>query len=251
MSRIWGRNLMLTLALAAFFASTLPGPAQAEILRNGNWYSRPERERGTAMFEKIPPWWKRYPIALPAGVEKEPAAAGPAVQPAAAVPAEPKSKIDLPAPGESEPQAAVAVVPEPMPVAPPAPFEQERPEAAPQPEPAPVVDPLDKIYFDYDKSDLRPAAIEELDRLAAQLKAKPHAKAKITGHCDAIGSDAYNDVLSLNRALAAKRYLMETHGISEDRITILGRGKREPVAPNETPEGRQFNRRGEFLFQQR
>lgn len=253
MSRIWGRNLLPTMALVVLFSLAALWPAQAEILRNGSWFCQPEQEKGTAMFEKIPPWWKRYPLTLP--VKKEPAAAGPAaMQPPVTTQAEPMTKINLPVPGES--QQPSAPPPEPKPVEPPAPFQQERPQVAPVPEPAPVADvapeapdPLDKIYFDYDKSDLRPTAIKELDRLAAQLKAKPNAKARITGHCDAIGGDAYNDALSMRRAEAAKRYLIETHGISPDQITIIGRGKREPVAPNETPEGRQFNRRGEFAVQ--
>jgi len=249
MSRTRGGKLLLILALAGFFSLAVLWPGRADTLRNGTWYSQPEKEKGTTMFEKLPPWWRKYLPAQPVEpAEEQPAAPPSVVQPVLAAEPAPESKIELPV---AEPVAQKEMLPpEPKPTEPPAPFEQEQPEAAPVEEAAPESpDPLENIYFDYDKSELRPAAIRELNRLAAELKAKPDAKARIVGHCDAIGSDAYNDALSLRRAEAAKRYLMETHGIAPGRINIIGRGKREPAAPNETPEGRQFNRRGEFTIE--
>ncbi len=67
------------------------------------------------------------------------------------------------------------------------------------------------------------------------------------GHTDSIGSDAYNDRLSLRRAEAVKAYLV-SKGIPADKVRTEGRGKREPVADNATPEGRAKNRRVEVTI---
>ena len=82
------------------------------------------------------------------------------------------------------------------------------------------------------------SASKLMQELAEGLKADPEAKANIVGHADSIGSDAYNDALSLRRAESAKRYLVETYGISPDRIHLRAMGKRAPLATNAGPWSR-------------
>lgn len=192
-SRILSLALMVGMVMM-FFGAT----AMAQSNRLGSWYNQPERERGTAFFEKD---WEAPPKPAP-------------------------------------------VVRAPEPVATPVPVEPQ-----PTPPPPPRVErPTEKIYFDYDKSDLRPLSREVLTKVAAYLKENPGTRLTITGHCDWIGSHAYNDPLSMRRAEEAKHYLVNTLGIEAGRVNTVGRGKREPIASNETYEGRQLNRRCEFTF---
>jgi OmpA-OmpF porin, OOP family len=67
------------------------------------------------------------------------------------------------------------------------------------------------------------------------------------GHTDSQGDDAYNQELSERRAGAVRQYLIETYGIAADRLEAEGFGESRPVADNETPEGRQQNRRVELV----
>jgi outer membrane protein OmpA-like peptidoglycan-associated protein len=73
-------------------------------------------------------------------------------------------------------------------------------------------------------------------------------KVRLTGHADAIASHDYNDPLSMERAVSARDYLMKEQDIPAYRLEISGKGKRDPAAPNKTPEGRQKNRRVVFHF---
>ena len=107
---------------------------------------------------------------------------------------------------------------------------------------------LDKIFFDYDKSVLRPHSIKIPDRVAAYLKSKSNVKLTITGHCDEFGSDKYNYTLSLSRSKAAKKYLVKSKGIDPARVASMGKGKKEPMSDIQTEEGRQLNRRCEFSY---
>jgi OmpA-OmpF porin, OOP family len=86
-----------------------------------------------------------------------------------------------------------------------------------------------------------------LNRLATFLSANPQTRILIEGHTDSRGSDEYNEVLSERRAKAVATELM-SRGISPDQVQTLGRGKSYPVASNDTPEGRQRNRRVEIVF---
>lgn len=107
---------------------------------------------------------------------------------------------------------------------------------------------LKNIFFDFDKSDLQPASFVELDVLVDYLT---HNKVNIEigGHTDNQGTDEYNDRLSEERAKAVYEYLL-SHGITADRLSYRGYGKRQPIADNNTEEGRAANRRTEFKIVQ-
>jgi outer membrane protein OmpA-like peptidoglycan-associated protein len=107
---------------------------------------------------------------------------------------------------------------------------------------------LKNIFFDYDKSTLRPESFPELNRMAKMLKDSPTMTIEVGGHTDAIGGDAYNQRLSNDRAKAVADYLVTTGGVEPARITSKGYGKKRPVATNATDEGRQLNRRVEITI---
>lgn len=104
---------------------------------------------------------------------------------------------------------------------------------------------LNNIFFDFDKATLRTESKAELDRLTTMLNDIQTLKIEISGHTDNIGSAAYNKTLSENRAKAVVDYLVKA-GILADRLTFKGYGFDQPIATNDTDEGRQQNRRTEF-----
>ena len=104
---------------------------------------------------------------------------------------------------------------------------------------------LKNIFFDFNKSTLRSESIAELNRLKRILNDNSTMKIEIGGHTDSKGSAEYNKKLSNDRAQSVVNYLIE-NGISASRLTYIGYGKDQPVATNETEEGRQENRRVEF-----
>lgn len=104
---------------------------------------------------------------------------------------------------------------------------------------------LKNIFFETAKYDLKPASRAELNKLVAFIKSNEKIKVEIGGHTDNVGSKASNQVLSENRARSVYNYLVE-HGIEPIRLTYKGYADNEPVATNETAEGRQQNRRTEF-----
>lgn len=104
---------------------------------------------------------------------------------------------------------------------------------------------LKNIFFDFDKATLRNESAAELDRLVKMLRDVPTLKIEISGHTDNVGSDEYNKKLSKDRAKAVVDYLI-VQGIEEDRLTFAGYGESQPIADNDTEEGRQENRRTEF-----
>ena len=101
--------------------------------------------------------------------------------------------------------------------------------------------------FDFNKSDLKQQGKAELQNLGAEIRSKGMSVGDIdvVGHTDSIGSDAYNQALSVRRADAVKDYLV-SEGIDAGLIDAIGMGKREPVASNDTEEGRAKNRRVEI-----
>lgn len=109
---------------------------------------------------------------------------------------------------------------------------------------------LNNIFFDFDKTTLRPESITELNLVLGFLKSNPSVKIEIAGHTDSKGSDEYNAALSDGRAGAVRAYLLE-NWIEAERVTSNGYGESEPVATNETDEGRQRNRRVEFTILER
>ena len=102
-----------------------------------------------------------------------------------------------------------------------------------------------EILFDTGESTLRPRAAEALGQLAALIREHPDLPIEIEGHTDSVGTRAYNERLSLNRAEAVKRWLAANGRVPESRMTTRGFGPTRPVAPNGTAEGRQQNRRVE------
>jgi len=105
---------------------------------------------------------------------------------------------------------------------------------------------LNNIFFDFDKSDLRKESFPELDRLAIILKNSSAMRVEISGNTDNIGTEAYNDGLSVRRAEAVTAYLIKKSGIDNNRIVMKHYGDLKPVASNATAAGRQLNRRVEF-----
>jgi len=106
---------------------------------------------------------------------------------------------------------------------------------------------LGDVLFDTDQAELKPGAAPTLDRLAQFLRDNDDARVLIEGYTDSRGTDDYNNDLSRRRA-AAVAAALETRGISDNRVNVTGRGETLPVASNETPAGRQRNRRVEIVF---
>ena len=102
------------------------------------------------------------------------------------------------------------------------------------------------ILFDVDKYNLRPEAEEVLKNLAIVLKEADIKAFEVDGHTDSDAGDKHNQILSENRANAVKNFLT-SQGITAE-ITIKGYGKTRPIASNDTPEGKQKNRRVEIII---
>jgi OOP family OmpA-OmpF porin len=100
-------------------------------------------------------------------------------------------------------------------------------------------------FFDFDKSVVKPAGKAKLDDLVSKVKGINLEVIIAVGHTDSIGSDAYNQKLSVRRAEAVKAYLV-SKGIEKNRIYTEGKGEKQPVADNKTKEGRAKNRRVEI-----
>ena len=116
---------------------------------------------------------------------------------------------------------------------------------------APTAKPviLKNVFFETASAALRPESTIELNRLKALLEDNPALKIRINGHTDNVGSEEDNLQLSENRAKAVYTYLIG-HGIDAERLRYKGFGESNPVATNDTPEGRQENRRTEFEVMQ-
>lgn len=116
-----------------------------------------------------------------------------------------------------------------------------------------TVDLSADLLFDFDKSDLKPAAEPELNKVVAILGAYPKARVSIAGHTDGKGSDAYNQTLSERRAATVAQWLLAHASIPAANIETHGWGRSKPVAPNENPDGsdnpdgRAKNRRVEIV----
>jgi outer membrane protein OmpA-like peptidoglycan-associated protein len=106
---------------------------------------------------------------------------------------------------------------------------------------------LNNIFFDFAKATLRKDSFHELDRILPYFEKFSNLKIGLNGHTDSVGSDAANQKLSEDRANSVRDYLV-SKGISGDKIEAKGYGETEPVASNDTDEGRQLNRRVEFTI---
>jgi OmpA-OmpF porin, OOP family len=111
-----------------------------------------------------------------------------------------------------------------------------------------VVVTLGDVLFDTDKATLKPGAYTTIERLATVLKEDAARKVMIEGHTDGVGSDEYNQGLSERRAASVQAALFE-RGVEASQISTVGKGESTPVASNDTPAGRQQNRRVELVFQ--
>lgn len=104
---------------------------------------------------------------------------------------------------------------------------------------------INNLFFDYDKYDIRSESHQELYRLVRFLLEHPEMHIEVAGHTDSDGSPDYNEALSRKRAGSVARFLVLS-GCDPENITAQGYGEARPVAPNNSPEGRQLNRRVEF-----
>ena len=135
-----------------------------------------------------------------------------------------------------------AATPPPPPPPPPAP-------AKPAPaKPKPVAEKVTlaaDVLFDFDKSVLKSEGKAKLDDLATKVNAINLEVVIAIGHADSIGSDAYNQKLSVRRAESVKAYLV-SKGVAPNRVYTEGKGEKQPVASNKTKDGRAKNRRVEI-----
>lgn len=139
------------------------------------------------------------------------------------------------------PAPAPAVVPPPV----------ARPAPAPAPAPAAQPPAATKVtyaadaFFDFDKSVLKPEGRAKLDDLVSKIKDINLEVIIAVGHTDSVGTDAYNQRLSVRRSESVKAYLV-SKGIERNRVYTEGKGEKQPVADNRTAEGRAKNRRVEI-----
>jgi OOP family OmpA-OmpF porin len=146
------------------------------------------------------------------------------------------------------PKAAPAPAPAPKPapaVVAPAAKPAPAPAAKPQPPAATKVTYAADAFFDFDKAVLKAEGKAKLDDLVGKVKGINLEVIIAVGHTDAVGADAYNQKLSVQRAEAVKAYLV-TKGIEKNRVYTEGKGEKSPVADNKTAEGRAKNRRVEI-----
>jgi OOP family OmpA-OmpF porin len=106
----------------------------------------------------------------------------------------------------------------------------------------------DNILFDWDVSDINPVFHQELDQIGSFMQSHPESFAVIDGYADNTGTEEYNLRLSHRRAEGVGNYLSNKFGISSDRLVILWYGHANPVASNDSEEGRALNRRVEIAI---
>ena len=139
--------------------------------------------------------------------------------------------------------------PAPVVVAPPPPPKPKAVTPPPPPPPQPVaatkVTYAADAFFDFDKAVIKAEGKAKLDDLIGKVKGINLEVIIAVGHTDSVGSDAYNQKLSVRRAEAVKAYLV-SKGIEKNRVYTEGKGEKQPVADNKTKEGRAKNRRVEI-----
>src|SRR5436309_8210818 len=162
------------------------------------------------------------------------------------------------------PQVAPAPPPPPPPAAPaPPPPPPPPPPPTPAPAPAPLTEeeifarkslaqlnserPLDDVFFDLDKSEIRADARSPLQKDADWMKRWTSTQLSIEGHCDSRGSSEYNLALGSRRGNAVKDYLVNL-GVPATRLTVVSKGKEQPFCSDENESCWQQNRRGHFVI---
>jgi len=150
---------------------------------------------------------------------------------------------------QEAPKPAPAPEPKPAPAPAPAPAPKPVQEIKPEaPKPKPVAEKVTfaaDVLFDFDKSVVKPEGKSKLDDLSNKVRGVNLEVVIAIGHADSIGSDAYNQKLSVRRAESVKAYLV-SKGIEPNRVYTEGKGEKQPVADNKTREGRAKNRRVEI-----
>jgi len=101
---------------------------------------------------------------------------------------------------------------------------------------------FENVFFDFDSFELKQESLSSLRRLHRFLQENSKVSILITGHTDNLGSDEYNLKLSLQRAQSVHNYLVK-EGVNPNRITVAGKGFREPMVPNSNPDNQAKNRR--------
>ena len=142
--------------------------------------------------------------------------------------------------------------PAPMPApAAPAPMPAAAAAPAPAPAAAPATMPIANqfmVFFDFNKSDITPEARQIIEQAAAAAKTQGSARIDLTGHTDTVGGVDYNQKLSVRRAIAVKKVLVEL-GIASDEIGVTGKGKTEPLVQTGDGVREPKNRRVEIVLQ--
>jgi OmpA-OmpF porin, OOP family len=151
-------------------------------------------------------------------------------------------------PPKPEPKPAPPPAPKPAPPPEPKPApEPEKPKPAPE-KPKPVAEKVTfaaDVLFDFDKAVVKPEGKSKLDDISNKARGINLEVVIAIGHADSIGSDAYNQRLSVRRAESVKAYLV-SKGIEPNRVYTEGKGEKQPVADNKTSDGRAKNRRVEI-----
>lgn len=101
------------------------------------------------------------------------------------------------------------------------------------------------VKFDFDKSVVKEGSFADIQSLADFMKQYPQTSTVVEGHTDSVGTDAYNQGLSERRANAVRDVLVNQYGVESARVSSVGHGESQPVADNNTDEGRAINRRVE------
>ena len=150
----------------------------------------------------------------------------------------------VPAPAAPAPAPAPRPAPAPAPAAAPAPAPAPAAVVVPAPTSEKVTFAAD-AFFDFDKSVLKPEGRAKLDDLVGKMAGLNLEVIIAVGHTDSVGSDTYNQKLSIRRSEAVKGYLV-SKGVEKNRVYTEGKGEKQPVADNKTAEGRAKNRRVEI-----
>jgi outer membrane protein OmpA-like peptidoglycan-associated protein len=120
--------------------------------------------------------------------------------------------------------------------------------APPPAAPAPIDKLTIHVNFDPDKAQIRKEDVPDLQKALAFVKKYPGYKISVEGHTDSTGSEKYNQTLSVKRAEAVKKYLLDNGASDGDKIKAAGYGETKPIASNKTAKGRFENRRVEILI---